>query len=123
MFLIFYPLFNRIQIKPPKIRKRLHAFLRQGVLVRDPNPSIYLLQIQTGDSKSLGFVGCVQTGRLNTGEIKAHEDVENNRVETFKEYLKITQLNAEPVVLCHPPKQRTRRDLLSIYQFESVCRI
>ena len=91
--------------KISQIRKRLHAFLRQGVLARDPNPSIYLLQIQTGDNKSLGFVGCVQTGRLNTGEIKAHEDVENNRVETFKEYLKITQLNAEPVVLCHPPNK------------------
>ena len=51
--------------KTSQIRKRLHAFLRQGVLVRDPSPSIYLLQIQTGDSKSLGFVGSVQTGRLN----------------------------------------------------------
>lgn len=91
--------------KTPEIRKRLHTFLQQGVLVRDPSPSIYLLQIQTGDSKSLGFVGSVQTGRLSTGEIKAHEDVENNRVETFKEYLKITQLNAEPVVLCHPPNK------------------
>ena len=61
--------------KTSQIRKRLHAFLRQGVLVRDPNPSMYLLQIQTGDNKSLGFVGCVQTERLKTGEIKAHEDV------------------------------------------------
>jgi uncharacterized protein (DUF1015 family) len=91
--------------KTSQIRKRLHAFLRQGVLVRDPNPSMYLLQIQTGDNKSLGFVGCVQTERLKTGEIKAHEDVENNRVRTFKEFLKITQLNAEPVVLCHPPNK------------------
>ena len=47
--------------KTPEIRKRLHTFLRQGVVVRDPSPSIYLLQIQTGDSKSLGFVGSVQT--------------------------------------------------------------
>ena len=35
-----------------QIRKRLHAFLRQEILVRDPNPSLYLLQIQTGDNKS-----------------------------------------------------------------------
>ena len=91
--------------KTSQIRKRLHSLLRQDVLVRDSNPSIYLLQIQTGNNKSLGFIGCVQTGRLSTGDIKAHEDVENNRVETFKEYLKITQLNAEPVVLCHPPNK------------------
>ena len=88
-----------------QIRKRLHAFLRQEILVRDLNPSLYLLQIQTGDNKSLGFIGCVQTERLNTGEIKPHEDVENSRVKTFKEYLKNTQLNAEPVVLCHPPNK------------------
>ena len=87
---------------PAKIRKRLHAFLRQEILVRDPNPSLYLLQIQTGDNKSLGFIGCVQTERLNNGEIKPHEDVENSRVKTFKEYLKNSQLNAEPVVLCYP---------------------
>ena len=93
------------------IRKRLHSLLRQGVLVRDPSPSIYLLQTQTGDNISFGFIGCLQTGKINTGEIKPHEDVENNRVETFKEYLKITQLNAEPVVLCHPPNK----------EIEEVC--
>ena len=88
-----------------QIRKRLHAFLRQEVLVRDPNPSLYLLQIQSSNSKWVGFIGCIQTGKLNTGEIKPHEDVENSRVKAFKEYLKNTQLNAEPVVLCHPPNK------------------
>ena len=88
-----------------QIRKRLHAFLRQEVLVRDPNPSLYLLQVQSGNSKWLGFIVCIKTGKLNNGEIKPHEDVENSRVKTFKEYLKNTQLNAEPVVLCHPPNK------------------
>jgi uncharacterized protein (DUF1015 family) len=83
------------------IRKRLHAFLQQEVLVRDPNPSLYLLQIQDGNRKWLGFIGCIQATRLNTAEIKPHEDVEKSRVKTFKEYLKHTQLNAEPVVLCY----------------------
>jgi uncharacterized protein (DUF1015 family) len=87
--------------KTSRIRKRLHSLLRQGILVRDPIPSLYLLQIQTGEKKSNGFIGCVQTERLNTGEIKPHEDVEKKRIKTFKEYLKQTQLNAEPVVLCH----------------------
>ena len=91
--------------KTSQIRKRLNSLLHQDVLVRDSKPSIYLLQIQTGNNKSLGFIGCVQTVRLSKGDIKAHEDVENNRVETFKQYLKITQLNAEPVVLCHPPNK------------------
>jgi uncharacterized protein (DUF1015 family) len=88
-----------------QIRKRLHALLQQEVLVRDPNPSLYLLQIQSGNSKWLGFIGCVQTRKLNTGEIKPHEDIENSRIKTFMEYLKNTQLNAEPVVLCHPPNK------------------
>ena len=66
-----------------QIRKRLHAFLRQEVLVRDQNPSLYLLQIQSGNNKWLGFIGCIQTGKLNTGEIKPHEDVENSRVKNL----------------------------------------
>lgn len=88
------------------IRKRLNAYLKQGVLVRDPNPSIYLLQIQSGNSMWMGFIGCIQTRRLKTGEIKPHEDVKQKRIKTFKEYLKYTQLNAEPVVLCHPPNKK-----------------
>jgi len=84
-----------------QIRKRLDSLLKLGVLVQDPNPSLYLLQIQTGDCKWMGFIGCVQTELLKTSEIKPHEDVEKSRVNTFKEYLKNTQLNAEPVLLCH----------------------
>ena len=97
-----------------QIRKRLHAFLRQEVLVRDQNPSLYLLQIQSGNNKWLGFIGCIQTGKLNTGEIKPHEDVENSRVKKFREYLKNTQLNAEPVMLCHPPNKELKE---ICYQF------
>ena len=88
-----------------QIRKRLHAFLRKKVLVQDSNPSLYLLEIQSGSSNWLGFIGCIQTRKLNTGEIKPHEDVEKSRVKTFKDYLKNTQLNAEPVVLCHSPNK------------------
>ena len=89
----------------PQIRKRLHAFLRKKVLVQDSNPSLYLLEIQAGSSNWLGFIGCIQTRKLNTGEIKPHEDVEKSRVKAFKDYLKNTQLNAEPVVLCHSPNK------------------
>jgi uncharacterized protein (DUF1015 family) len=74
-----------------QIRKRLHAFLQEEVLVRDPNPSLYLLQIQSGNSKRFGFIGCIQTGKFNTGEIKPHEDIENSRVKKFKEYAYQTQ--------------------------------
>ncbi len=88
-----------------QIRKRLHAFLRKKVLVQDSNPSLYLLEIQSGSSNWLGFIGCIQTRKLNTGEIKPHEDVEKSRVKMFKDYLKNTQLNAEPVVLCHSPNK------------------
>lgn len=101
----FFSLIQPESNNTAQIRKRLTTFLRQEVLVQDPNPSLYLLQIQSGNSKFLGFIGCVQAGKLNTGEIKPHEDVENSRVKTFKEYLKNTQLNAEPVVLCHPPNK------------------
>ena len=97
--------------KTYQIRKRLQSFLKQGILVRDPIPSLYLLQIQKGENKSYGFIGCVQTERLNNGEIKPHEDVEKKRIKTFKQYLQQTQLNAEPVVLCH----QNNNELKEIY--------
>ena len=88
-----------------QIRKRLHTFLRKKVLVQDPNPSLYLLKIQSGNCNWLGFIGCIQTRKLITGEIKPHEDVKKSRVKKFKDYLKNTQLNTEPVVLCHSPNK------------------
>ena len=88
-----------------QIRKRLHSLLKLGVLVRDTNPSLYLLQIQTGNRKWVGFIGCIHAEKLNTGKIKPHENTDNKRVKLFKAYLKNTQLNAEPVVLCHPPNK------------------
>ena len=97
--------------KTYQIRKRLQSFLKQGILVRDPIPSLYLLQIQKGENKSYGFIGCVQTERLNNGEIKPHEDVEKKRIKTFKQYLQQTQLNADPVVLCH----QNNNELKEIY--------
>ena len=68
-----------------QIRKGLQAFFSKKVLVQDSNPSLYLLEIQYGNSNCLGLIGCIQTRKLKTGEIKPHEDVEKTRVKTVKD--------------------------------------
>lgn len=83
------------------IRKRLDTYLRNAVLKKDPDPSLYFLHIETTKGALTGFIGCVHTDYLINGTIKPHEHVEKNRVMRFKKFLQDSKLNTEPVVICH----------------------
>ena len=69
------------------IRKRLDTYLRNAVLKKDPEPSLYFLQIETTLGALTGFIGCVNTDYLINGTVKPHEHVEKNRVMRFKKFL------------------------------------
>ena len=88
--------------KSEEIRTRLKSYQKQNLLVTDAEPSLYLLQIQDDDVQTLGFIGCADTSLLVNKTIRPHEDVKKDQVKHFKEYIQNTQLNAEPVMLCHP---------------------
>ena len=77
-------------------------FKRDGILVQDEQPAMYLHQIK---SKKNNFIGILAGTSLNDYEnnvIKKHENTLQYRVENLKDYFNETRFNSEPVLMMYP---------------------
>jgi uncharacterized protein (DUF1015 family) len=82
-----------------QVRGKYDEFLAEGILQRDETPSLYIYrQIKAGHAFT-GIIGAVSVDDYLNGEIKIHEKTITKREETFVQYLDITKINAEPVLL------------------------
>ena len=82
-----------------QVRGKYDEFLAQGILQRDDTPSLYIYrQIKAGHAFT-GIIGAVSVDDYLSGKIKIHEKTIAKREETFVQYLDITKINAEPVLL------------------------
>ncbi len=87
------------QIKFQEVRKNFDEFVEQGVLIQEERPSFYLYrQIKNGKS-FLGWMGGIAVEDYRSGVIKIHEHTIEKRENLFAEYLAITGINAEPVLM------------------------
>ncbi len=82
-----------------QVRGKYDEFLAEGILQRDDTPSLYIYrQIKAGHAFT-GIIGAVSVDDYLSGKIKIHEKTIAKREETFVQYLDITKINAEPVLL------------------------
>jgi uncharacterized protein (DUF1015 family) len=82
-----------------QVRGKYDQFLAEGILHRDETPSLYIYrQIKAGHAFT-GIIGAVSVDDYLSGKIKIHEKTIAKREETFVQYLDITKINAEPVLL------------------------
>jgi uncharacterized protein (DUF1015 family) len=82
-----------------QVRSKYDSFLAEGILQRDETPSLYIYrQIKAGHAFT-GIIGAVSVDDYLNGRIKIHEKTIAKREETFVQYLDITKINAEPVLL------------------------
>ena len=82
-----------------QVRGKYDSFLAEGILQRDKTPSLYIYrQIKAGHAFT-GIIGAVSVDDYLNGNIKIHEKTIAKREETFVQYLNITKINAEPVLL------------------------
>jgi uncharacterized protein (DUF1015 family) len=82
-----------------QVRGKYDQFLAEGILQRDETPSLYIYrQIKAGHAFT-GIIGAVSVDDYLSGKIKIHEKTIAKREETFVQYLDITKINAEPVLL------------------------
>jgi uncharacterized protein (DUF1015 family) len=82
-----------------QVRGKYDEFLSEGILKRDETPSLYIYrQIKAGHAFT-GIIGAVSVDDYLSGKIKIHEKTIAKREETFVQYLDITKINAEPVLL------------------------
>src|SRR5262249_52948705 len=57
-----------------KARENLDRLIRQGTLLREPRPALYLYRLAMEGRAQVGVVGCVHVDDYERGVIKKHEN-------------------------------------------------
>jgi uncharacterized protein (DUF1015 family) len=109
-----------------EVKERYNRFLQEGTLIREDAPRFYLYR-QIHDAHShTGIIAAVSAQEYIDGHVKVHEHTLEKREHVFKEYLDITNFNAEPVLLTFRDEYRfhdlIRNCLLEkpVYDFTST---
>ena len=94
-----------------RAREALDEFLAQGVLLRDPERSLYLYrQIMEGRAQT-GLVGCVHVDDYGSDIIRKHEKTRPDKEDDRTRHVLTLNAHAEPVFLAY--RGRNQLDVLS----------
>ena len=64
-----------------RARQNLEKFIKEGLLVMDPERAFYVYQLVAQDHTQTGLVGCVAIDDYESGHVKKHEKVRPDKVE------------------------------------------
>lgn len=98
---------SKVDERFAKVRKRFIEFCENDILVREDKPAFYVYEQITPSNTSIGVVAGVPVTDYHEERIKKHEQTLTKREALFARYLKVTGINAEPVLLS------TRKEKLS----------
>jgi uncharacterized protein (DUF1015 family) len=85
-----------------KVRRRYDEFKDDGILVTDDKPSFYIHKIVSRNYTFTGIIAGTSIEDYKSDVIKKHEDTLRYRVEFFKDYLRHSGFNTEPVLMTYP---------------------
>lgn len=86
-----------------KSKARFQTFLNKNILVQDNTESLYVYtQVISGKSHT-GIIGCASVEDYKSNVIRKHEHTITEREETLKNYLRVCDINAEPVCMTYRP--------------------
>lgn len=77
-------------------------FKRDGILIRDKEPAMYLHQIKSKKNNFIGILAGTSLDDYQNDVIKKHENTLQYRVENLKDYFSETRFNTEPVLMMYP---------------------
>ncbi len=64
-----------------RARQNLEQFIRDGILVSDPERAFYVYQLVAETHTQTGLVGCVAIDDYESGHVRKHENVRPDKVE------------------------------------------
>jgi uncharacterized protein (DUF1015 family) len=83
------------------VKKTYQNFKNKGHLIQDSNPAFYIYEIEDQKNTYCGIIAAASVKDYKNNVIKKHENTIESREKTFKNYLKTTGFNAEPVLLTY----------------------
>ena len=84
-----------------KARSNLDQFMRDGPLIQESSPSLYLYQLTMDGRTQIGVVGCVHVDDYANDVIKKHEKTRQDKEDDRTTHLLALNAHAEPVFLTH----------------------
>lgn len=84
-----------------KARDNLKAFMADGTLVQERDPSLYLYELTMDGRAQVGVVGCVHIEDYEQDVIKKHERTRKDKEDDRTRHVLTLNANAEPVFLTY----------------------
>jgi len=103
--------------------------MRDGTLIQDRDPSLYLYELTMDGRAQVGVVGCVHIEDYELDVIKKHERTRKDKEDDRTRHVLVTNSNAEPVFLTYegqPYLDRLAADTMRtppLYDFTSADRV
>ncbi len=94
--------FHSLDEKFEAVKKKYNFFKAKEILKKEEKPLFYLYKKQTETGDFIGLIAATSTKDYKNNIIKKHEKTLKKREILFKNYLKKTGFNAEPVLLTYP---------------------
>lgn len=108
------------------VSNKYQDFKRDGILFQEENEAMYLYKIESKKNTFVGIMAGTSVQDYQENKIKKHENTLKYRVDTLKEYFKITQFNTEPVLMMHPENEvlqnwiNKKQESEPLYNFSST---
>lgn len=77
-------------------------FKKENIFITEEKPIFYLYEIKNKSNSFTGILAGTSVNDYQNNHIKKHEDTLQYRVDLFKDYLKQTRINTEPVLITYP---------------------
>ncbi len=84
-----------------KGKENLDRFIRDGILKRDPVPSLYLYAQTMDGHTQYGLVGCVSVEEYINDTIKKHELTRKDKEDDRTKHVKVTNAHSGPIFLTY----------------------
>jgi uncharacterized protein (DUF1015 family) len=84
-----------------KVKEKYKEFIKKSYLFEDEAPHFYLYEQIHKNRSYIGIISATSIEDYNNNVIKKHEQTITKREIMFKDYLKVCELNAEPVLLTY----------------------
>ena len=88
-----------------KGRDNLYALIRDGVLIHDDKPHLYVYQQKMGDHVQAGIVGLCSVKEYEEDLIKKHEFTRKDKEDDRTRHVRDQNANAEPVFLTYQARK------------------
>lgn len=106
LHIVNFAYINQEKIDPIRryqmVATKYSDFKRDGILIHDDKPALYLYQIKNKKNNFIGILAGTSLADYRNNVIKKHENTLKYRVENLKDYFNETRFNTEPVLMMYP---------------------